>query len=94
MAKGIFSFEDLDKAMTKVDSLGSIITGNEFSKINEWISTGNYLLNAQISGSLFKGIPSSRSTLLAGESGCLTLDSEITVFISDSKVDRHILEEK
>jgi len=69
MAKGVFTFQDLDKAMTKVDSLGSVITENEFSKINEWIPTGNYLLNAQISGSLFKGVPSSRGTLFAGESG-------------------------
>jgi RecA/RadA recombinase len=69
MAKGIFSFEDLDKAMSKVDSLGSIITENEFSKIGEWIPTGNYLLNAQISGSLFKGVPANRGLVFAGESG-------------------------
>jgi RecA/RadA recombinase len=69
MAKGTFSFEDLDKAMTKVDSLGSIITENEFSKIGEWIGTGNYLLNAQISGSMFKGVPANRGMVFAGESG-------------------------
>jgi len=69
MAKGTFTFEDLDKAMTKVDSLGSIATVNEFSKIEEWIGTGNYLLNAQISGSLFKGIPNSRSIVYSGVSG-------------------------
>jgi len=70
MAKGgVFSFQDLDKAMSKIDKLGSIITENEFSKIGEWISTGNYLLNAQISGSLFKGVPSNRAVLFAGESG-------------------------
>jgi RecA/RadA recombinase len=69
MAKGVFSFEDLDKAMTKVDPLGSIITENEFSKIGEWIPTGNYLLNAQISGSLFNGVPANRGLVFAGESG-------------------------
>lgn len=69
MAKGTFTFDDLDKAMTKVDGLGSIITENEFSKIGEWIPTGNYLLNAQISGSLFKGTPSNRGIVFAGESG-------------------------
>lgn len=68
MAK-IFSFEELDKAMTKVDPLGSVMTENQFSRIDEWINTGNYLLNAQISGSLFKGIPNSRSVCFAGESG-------------------------
>jgi len=93
MAKGTFSFEDLDKAMTKVDGLGSIITENEFSKIGEWIPTGNYLLNAQLSGSLFKGLPGNRGVVFAGESGCLTEDSEIEVYVSDSKVERVIIKE-
>jgi RecA/RadA recombinase len=68
-SKGVFTFKDLDKAMSKVDRLGSIITENEFSKIGEWIPTGNYLLNAQISGSMFKGLPSNRGIVFAGESG-------------------------
>lgn len=93
MAKGTFSFEDLDKAMSKVDSLGSIITDNEFSKIGEWIPTGNYLLNAQISGSMFKGLPSNRGVVFAGESGCLSEDSEIEVYISEQNFDRQIVQE-
>ena len=64
-----FSFDELDKNMTKVDSLGSVMTENAFSRIEEWISTGNYLLNAQISGSIFKGAPNSRSLALSGKAG-------------------------
>jgi len=64
-----FSFNDLDEAMTKVNSKGSMISNNSYSRIDEWINTGNYLLNAQLSGSLFGGIPNSRSICLAGESG-------------------------
>jgi RecA/RadA recombinase len=64
-----FSFDELDKQMTKIDPLGSIITENEFSKIDDWISTGNYLLNAQVSGSIFKGTPNSRSIVFSGVSG-------------------------
>jgi RecA/RadA recombinase len=64
-----FSFEELDKSMSKIDPLGSIITKNEFSRIDEWISTGNYMLNAQISGSLFGGTPNSRSIVFSGVSG-------------------------
>jgi RecA/RadA recombinase len=63
------SFDELDQAMTKVDPLGSVMTKNQFSRIDEYISTGNYLLNAHISGSIFKGIPNSRSVMLSGESG-------------------------
>lgn len=65
----VFSFDELDKAMTKIDPLGSVMTENQFSKIDEYIGTGNYLLNAHISGSIFKGIPNSRSIMLSGESG-------------------------
>lgn len=68
MAKG-FSFSELDTVLSKISPKGSIITGNTFSKIDEWIDTGNYLLNAQLTGSLFGGIPNSRSICFAGESG-------------------------
>lgn len=40
-----------------------------FSDIEEYISTGNYLLNAQMSGSLFGGYPNTRSIGIAGDSG-------------------------
>lgn len=68
MAKN-FSFSDLDEKLSKIAPLGSIVTKNTFSKIEEWIPTGNYILNAQITGSLFGGIPNCRSVLLAGDSG-------------------------
>lgn len=70
MAKGKkFSFSDLDNKLSKIAPYGSIVTKNSFSKIDEWIPTGNYMLNAQITGSLFGGIPNCRSVLLAGDSG-------------------------
>ena len=68
MAKTL-SFIDLDAALSKVNDKGSIITNNTFSRIDEWIGTGNFLLNAQLSGSLFGGYPNSRSICIAGESG-------------------------
>lgn len=40
-----------------------------FSDIDEYISTGNYLLNAQMSGSVFGGYPNTRSIGIAGDSG-------------------------
>jgi recombination protein RecA len=40
-----------------------------FSDIEEYISTGNLLLNAQMSGSLFGGYPNTRSIGIAGDSG-------------------------
>jgi RecA/RadA recombinase len=64
-----FSFTELDTALTKINPKGSIITHNTFSKVDEYIPTGNYLFNAQLTGSLFGGIPNSRSICFAGESG-------------------------
>lgn len=57
-------FNDLldKKAKSKVELRG-------FSDIDEWIPSGNLLLNAQMSGSLFGGYPNTRSFCLAGESG-------------------------
>lgn len=68
MAKQL-SFSELDNKLTKISPLGSVVTKNAFSKIDEWIPTGNYMLNAQISGSIFGGIPNCRSVCIAGDSG-------------------------
>jgi len=69
MAKKEFSFAELDKQLSKIDGfeMGSILENNEFSEVTEWISMGNYLLNAQISGSLFGGVPNNRSMGIAGD---------------------------
>lgn len=60
IAKGLFTVNDMISVLS--DTIDEI-------KISDWIHTGNYLLNAQISGSLFKGIPSGRITMIVGESG-------------------------
>ena len=54
-----FSFLDLDKALSKIDGfeMGSILETNTFSETDEYIGTGSYIMNAQISGSLFGGVP-------------------------------------
>lgn len=65
----VFSFEDLSKTMSKVNDLGSIIGESKFGTIDEYIQTGNYMVNAQLTGSIFGGIPNTRSVALSGESG-------------------------
>lgn len=64
-----FSFSSLCKELTKINPESSILKNNPFSRITEWIGLGNYLLNAQVTGSLFKGIPEGRVTMIAGQSG-------------------------
>lgn len=67
--KGEFSFDDLNKELSKTSSLGSVMEMSEFSEIDDYIHTGNFHLNACLSGSLFKGYPSNRSVAVAGPSG-------------------------
>jgi RecA/RadA recombinase len=69
MAKKEFSFAELDKQLSKIDGfeMGSILENNKFSEITDWIPTGNYLLNAQLSGTLFGGIANNRSMGIAGD---------------------------
>ena len=57
-------FNDLleKKVKSKVTLMG-------FSDIDDYIPTGNYLLNAQMSGSVFGGYPNTRSIGIAGDSG-------------------------
>ena len=68
--KGKFTIADLNSAMNKNSKFGGLLSdGHGVSKITEYISSGNYILNACMTGSLFKGIPNNRSICLSGESG-------------------------
>jgi len=88
-----FSFSELDAQLSKIDGfeMGSMLSENTFSKVDEWISTGSYILNAQLSGSIFGGIPNSRSLGIMGDPGtgksfvCLNIAREA------QKVDRFVI---
>jgi RecA/RadA recombinase len=64
-----FSISEIQKELKKVNPFGDVISKSDFSKITEWIDTGNFHLNAVFSGDLFGGIPNNRTICLAGESG-------------------------
>jgi len=71
MAKKIteFTFEDLNAELKDINPLGSIMETSSFSEVTEWIDTGNYHLNACISGTVFGGWPNNRACSIAGPSG-------------------------
>jgi recombination protein RecA len=79
MAKKDFTFDDLNNELSNLNPLGSVMDQSSFSEVTEWINTGNYHLNACVSGSLFGGWPNNRSCSVAGPSGTgktfLTLNS-------------------
>jgi len=68
-AKITTSFNALNDLMNKLGGDGDILENASFAKIDEWIPTGYYILNAAFSGSLFGGIPNRRSVAFAGEQG-------------------------
>ncbi len=71
MAKKItsFTFDDINAELSELNPLGSIMETSDFSEVTEWLDTGNYHLNACVSGSLFGGWPNNRSCSVAGPSG-------------------------
>lgn len=50
-----------------------------FNDPQYWISTGNFILNYLISGDFNKGVPLSKVTMFAGDSGCLPEDAVVNV---------------
>lgn len=64
-----FSFNDLNKEMSKISEYGDTLDKSTVSKIDHYISTGNYSLNACLTGSLFGGYPNNRTVALVGPSG-------------------------
>ena len=53
-----------------VDKSAEILSKCDAAVIKDYIDSGNYLLNACLTGSLFKGAPTGRVLTLAGSSGC------------------------
>jgi len=63
------SFNELNDILSKLSPDGAIIEDSIYAKIDEWIPTGSYILNAALSGSLFGGMPNRRSLMFAGLEG-------------------------
>ena len=51
------------------DKSSEIIADSSYSNIEDWISTGNYILNACMSGDIYKAVPTGRVVTFAGTSG-------------------------
>ena len=105
MAKKEFSFADLNKEMSKISEYGDTLYKSSISSIDHYIPTGNYMLNACLTASLFGGYPNNRAVALAGPSGTgktfLTLNAvkqaqqmgySIVYYDSENAVDRELVE--
>ena len=63
------SFSELNDALNLISPDGDILEDSVYARIDEFIPTGPYILNAALSGSLFGGMPNRRSLTFAGEEG-------------------------
>lgn len=63
--KGLSIFD----IVKKCDDSAELLSESKTAVIPDYISTGWYILNAAMTGSLFKGAPASRVVTLCGESG-------------------------
>ncbi len=100
-----FSFADLNKEMSKISEYGETLDKSTISEIDHYIPTGNYHLNACLTGSLFGGYPNNRAVALAGPSGTgktyLILNAikqaqkqgySIVFYDSENAVDKNLVE--
>lgn len=62
------NLKDIFKSVDDLNPDAAILDAATLSTAEDWIDTGSYALNAIISGSLYKGIPSGRITGFAGPS--------------------------
>jgi hypothetical protein len=85
-AKEKHSFSELNDLLSAFSPDGAIMDDNIYARIDEWIPTGSYILNAAMSGSLFGGMPNRRSLMFAGEEGCLQKDETIEIYRLKSNI--------
>jgi RecA/RadA recombinase len=104
MAK-VFSFDDLNKEMSKHSTYGDTIDKSSVSLIDHYIPTGNFNLNACLTGSFFGGYPNNRAVAIAGPSGtgktflllnaikqAQSMGYSIVFYDSENAVDRELVE--
>jgi RecA/RadA recombinase len=100
-----FSFDDINKEMSKYSTYGDTLDKSTVSEIDHYIPTGNFHLNACLTGSLFGGYPNNRAVAIAGPSGTgktfLLLNGikraqdmgySIVFYDSENAVDRDLVE--
>lgn len=63
-----FDLVELSSFLNEFSEFGGMLDDEKYARIVDWIPTGNYALNALISGDIYKGIPSGRITILSGKS--------------------------
>lgn len=55
--------------LNSIDDSVEILAESKTAVISDYINTGSYILNAAMTGSIFKGVPTGRVLTLAGEPG-------------------------
>lgn len=83
-------FEVLD-SINIINPYATYLSESTLSHVNEWIDTGSMVLNALISGSLYKGVPVGRVVQLAGPSQTLKTTFALQVAAKAQKLGKYII---
>lgn len=82
----LMSFKDLLGTIdTSIKGTSIMRETEKTSKKRGTISTGIYVLNAAMSGSLYGGISDNRITILGGPSACLFPSEKINIYVMKTK---------
>lgn len=77
--------ESIFDLVNSIDNSAEILSDSKTAVIPDYISTGSYILNACVTGSLFKGFPCGRVVCLAGIPGCLPKNEKVEIYIMKNK---------
>lgn len=81
--KNLTTISDKDSIFDIVNSIDQeteILSESKTALISDYIDTGSYILNACMTGSLFKGVPAGRVVTFAGLPGCLQKNETLKVY--------------
>lgn len=75
--------------VSSIDESAEILAESKTAVISDYIDTGSYILNAAMTGSMFKGAPCGRVLTLAGAPGCLEKNEKVEIYIINGVSTNH-----
>lgn len=75
--------------ISRVDDSAEVLAESKSAVIKDYIDTGSYILNAAMTGSVFKGAPTGRVVTLSGDPGCLEKSEKIEIYIINGLSKHH-----
>lgn len=82
---------DVMDSINEINPYATYLNESTLSHVTEWIDTGSMVLNALISGSLYKGVPVGRVIQFAGPSQTLKTTFALQIAANAQKMGKYII---